>query len=190
MPTARPNSPSGAKPTVPPSPKAGSPKPKAKKASPKPTGSKPSKAAAEAKVANLQEQVSALQSELELARMHMQEQGSPDDGAPLVPPQAGLLSRLISDHRELLLNLQQLTPVPAREGALHRISALRSFLASAEAVSAAAHSVLEDQLVSYEADLAEVGEGADAEAAEGEARSTQRSTPRSTPRSAPLSAER
>jgi len=150
MPTANPTLPQSPK-----APKANSPKPsKAKKASPKATGSKDAKAKAEEKVAALQEHVTALQSELELARVQLVEQ---HDSEPEAAGGGGLLPRLMSDHHELLLNLQQLRPVTAREGAQHRMSALRSFLASTQAVSEAAEAVLAEQMECYEESLAQDG---------------------------------
>jgi len=155
MPTANPR-PASPRPARLGSPKPASPKPsKAKKAaSPKATGSKEAKAKAEEKVAALQEHVTALQSELELARVQLVEQHESEQPSS---SSGGLLPRLMSDHHELLLNLQQLRPVTAREGALHRISALRSFLASTQAVSEAANAVLEEQLSCYDESLANDG---------------------------------
>jgi type II secretory pathway component HofQ len=94
MPSARPLTVDAGK--APPSPKASAKPPtgKPKKASPK---SPANKAAAEAKVASLREQVGALQTELELARMQLQEQhvNAEDMQAPQV------------DGRGLLVTLQR-----------------------------------------------------------------------------------
>jgi len=151
MPNAQPPRPPSPRPQKAPSPK---PSPKAKKASPKATGSKDAKTKAEEKVAALTEHVTALQSELELARVQLAEQHDTEQPSA---SSGGLLPRLMSDHHELIQNLQQLRPVPAREGALHRVSALRSFLASAQAVSEAANAVLQEQLACYDESLAQDG---------------------------------